>query len=133
MVQQNQHRNLICFMLFAPLQIKHFNYVADGCRRPRQQKIILLNKIAMHMQCLSNISRRKAERVYYAVSVRIKIIRHVESWLLIICQYQSACSTPDLVSDRESAFDWVLHKHNWEFPIRKKIIPMLTCLIVAQF
>ena len=137
MVQQNQHRNLICFMLFAPLQIKHFNYVADGCRRPRQLawfiKIILLNQIAMHMQFHLNISRRKAERVYYAFSVRIKIIRHVESWLLIICQYQSACSTPDLVSDRESDFGWVLYEHYWEFPTRKKIIPMLTCLNVAQF
>ena len=42
---------------------------------------------------------------------------------------QSACSTLDWVLNSQSEFDWVLYKHHWEFPIHKKIIPMLTCPI----
>ena len=42
---------------------------------------------------------------------------------------QSACSTLDWVLDSESDFGWVLYKNNWEFPLRKKITPMLSCPI----
>ena len=68
MVQQNQHRNLICFMLFAPLQIKHFNYVADGCRRPRQLAWFRKNNAAQpncnaHAVSLEHIKKKGRKSV----------------------------------------------------------------------
>ena len=42
---------------------------------------------------------------------------------------KSTCSTLDWVLNSQSGFDLVLYKHLWEFPIQKKIIPIVACPI----
>ena len=49
----------------------------------------------------------------------------------IIQGIQLAYSTLDCVLNSQSDFDWVLYKHDWEFPIHEEKIPMLTFPIVV--
>ena len=43
---------------------------------------------------------------------------------------QSPCSTLNWVWYESIRIDWVLYEHHGEFPINKKIIPMLACPIL---
>ena len=56
---------------------------------------------------------------------------NVQSFVLSVFSTinQSACSTLDWVLNSKSDFDCVLYKNHWEFPVQKKIIPVLTCPI----
>ena len=57
---------------------------------------------------------------------------NVESCLLIIFQYQLISWQFSWLSVEKSIrIDRVLYKHHWEFPIHKKIIPMLICPITS--
>ena len=55
---------------------------------------------------------------------------NVQSCLLINFQYKPISLQYSWLSvEQPIRIDWELYKHHWEFPINKKIIPMLICPI----
>ena len=58
----------------------------------------------------------------------VQSVQNVQSCLLIIFQHKPISLQCSWLSvEQPITLDWAFYRHHWEFPIHRKIIPMLTC------
>ena len=86
----------------------------------------------LHMITSQNSPLQNPLDSVFSKGFRFGPIRHVnvQSCIPIVTQYQPISLQYSWLAVEQPIRFWrVLYKHDWEFPIRKKIIPMLTCPI----
>ena len=93
---------------------------------------IVINKVQSQCVLHTLCSQNMAQWVFIVQNQKIwwKEMFLVQSCLLIDNPYKPISLQYSWLSvEQPIRIDWVLYKRCWEFPINKKIIPMLTCPI----
>ena len=89
----------------------------------------LISRIHARSHWLSIAGNSEIKHVRYSWTPSIWHA-NVQSWFLIDSQYKPISLQYSWLSvEQPIRIDWVLYKRHWDFPINKKIIPMLTCPI----